>query len=52
MSQSEKNAFFEEIIQLREELQKAETELKAQTIKVNILKAKIYGLKHYPVEGE
>lgn len=52
MNQSEKIAFFEEITQLQEELQKAERELKAQTIKINILKAKIYGLKYYPIESE
>lgn len=52
MNPKEKTAFFEEILQLQNELQEAERELKKQEIKINILKAKIYGLKHYPIESE
>lgn len=52
MNSNERTAFFEETMKLYDQLEKAEKELKNQQIKINILKAKIYGLKHYPIEGE
>ena len=49
---NERAAFLEETMKLYDQLEEAEKELKKQQIKINILKAKIYGLKNYPIESE